>query len=94
MKIYRVEFSDHAFKGLEKLPSHILAKLKTWVTLVERVGLPEMRKRTGFHDEALKGKRFGQRSVRLSRSYRLFYVESLRQLITVVFVKEVSKHEY
>jgi hypothetical protein len=32
-----------------------------------------VRKVPGFHDEPLSGKRFGQRSLRLSKSYRAFY---------------------
>ncbi len=47
----------------------------------------------GLRDEALVGDREGQRSVRLSRGYRAFYV--LRngevQLVSVI---QVNKHEY
>jgi proteic killer suppression protein len=45
-----------------------------------------------YHDEPLKGDRLGQRSIRLSRSYRLIYIES--QELGVVKVVEVNKHEY
>jgi len=38
-------------------------------------GIREMRKCKGFHDEPLKGKLQGQRSVRLNGAYRAIYVE-------------------
>ncbi len=38
------------------------------------IGLSEVRKVPGYHDEPLKGQRKGQRSIRLSRSYRAIYV--------------------
>jgi len=46
-----------------------------WIFQVESIGINEVRKILGYHDEPLKGDRQGQRSVRLSRSYRAFYVE-------------------
>ena len=68
-------------------------KFLGWVELVERDGLEEARKTSGFHDEVLGGKRKGQRSVRLSRSYRAFY-SIKRDEIEFVLVEEVNKHDY
>lgn len=52
----------------------MLDKFAAWVQSVELVGLEEVRKVAGFHDEALKGNRKGQRSIRLNRAYRAIYV--------------------
>jgi proteic killer suppression protein len=54
----------------------------------------EMRKCKGFHDEPLKGKRQGQRSVRLNKAYRAIYVEHETGEVELIEVLEVSKHEY
>lgn len=62
--------------------------------VVERVGLAEVRKLSGYHDEPLKGTRKGQRSIRLNRSYRAIYIEHESGKIQIVEVIEVSKHEY
>lgn len=90
----RVEFTKRAYESLAKLPAHILVKLKTWVAQVELVGLAETRKRTAFHDEPLKGKRVGQRSIRLNKAYRAIYVESHDGMVHILTVIEVNKHEY
>lgn len=75
------------------MPNHIQQKLRGWVELVEEEGLEEARKVKGFHDEPLKGKRLGQRSIRLNRAYRAIYVV-IKEKIEFVSVEEVSKHEY
>lgn len=62
--------------------------------VVERVGLAEVRKLSGYHDEPLKGTRKGQRSIRLNRAYRAIYIEHKDGKIQIVEVIEVSKHEY
>ena len=64
-----------------------------WVTAVELDGLEVVRKAPGYHDEPLKGTRAGQRSIRLSRSYRAIY-EVKRGAVQFVSVEEVSKHDY
>lgn len=46
-----------------------------------------------YHDEPLKGDRYGQRSVRLNRKYRLIYEEIGKEII-IVSVLEVNAHEY
>jgi proteic killer suppression protein len=65
----RVEFRPRAYKSLRTLPGHIVLKLKAWIAGVELLGLREIRKRPGFHDEPLHGDRRGQRSIRLSRRF-------------------------
>jgi len=58
------------------------------------IGLVETRKIKGLHDEPLKGKRLGQRSIRLNYKYRLIYVENSTGKVIHVKVIEVSNHEY
>jgi proteic killer suppression protein len=54
-----------------------------------------VRKVPGYHDEPLTGDRTGQRSIRLSRAYRAFYViERDAVRVEFVHVTEVNKHEY
>lgn len=79
-------------KELANVPSHLRDKAIFWIELVEMVGLREVRKKPGFHDEPLKGKRKGQRSVRLNVDYRLIYRE-LRGEVEILIL-EVTKHEY
>lgn len=45
-------------------------------------------------DELLKGSRHGQRSVRLSRSYRVIYTEDRTGIVNIIEVLEVNKHDY
>jgi toxin HigB-1 len=81
-------------KDLKKIPHYVVIKLQAWARDVELFGLPEIRKVPGYHDEPLKGKRSGQRSIRLSKSYRAIYTTSKSGAITIVSVEEVNKHEY
>lgn len=90
----RVELSKRAMKELRRVPRFIAVKLKAWVDSVETVGLLETRKVPGYHDEPLKGERRGQRSIRLSRSYRAIYTETRQLKISIVTVAEVHKHDY
>ena len=96
--INRVELKSTVKKELRKAPEHIVVNFQTWVALVEEKGLDAIRKVPGFHDEPLKGKRKGQRSIRLSRSWRAIYTiesdENGYQIVKFVLVREVSKHEY
>lgn len=76
------------------VPMYIVIKLMGWVEDVQKRGLPEVRKLPGFHDEPLKGNRRGERSIRLSRSYRAIYIVDENQQKAMVMVLEVNKHEY
>ena len=79
-------------KDLDRVPVAIRVKAIFWIGCVESLGLREVRKRSGYHDEPLKGDRVGQRSIRLSRAYRLIYREEHDHLEVIVL--EVNKHEY
>lgn len=92
--INRVELSKFARKQLKKLPRHIVENLTAWTEDVESRGLEEVRKSPGYHDEPLKGTRQGQRSIRLSRSYRAIYEILSNSFVEFVSIEEVSKHEY
>jgi len=81
-------------KQLERVPDIIVRKFRIWVALVEESGIREVRKCKGFHDEPLKGRRQGQRSVRLNRAYRAIYVEHETGEVELMEVLEVNKHEY
>jgi len=81
-------------KELQLVPVHIAIKLKSWVNLVEESGLQNTRRIPGYHDEALKGVRLGQRSIRLSRSYRAIYFIQEAGNTKKVIVMEVNKHDY
>jgi toxin HigB-1 len=93
-KRYSVQMSRFAEKQLKRLPKFIREAVFIWAQAVEEEGLPMVRKLPGYHDEPLKGKREGERSVRLNRAYRLIYVESEGAVVTLVTVTEVNKHEY
>lgn len=79
-------------RDLIRTSSYLRDKAIFWIELVESLGLREVRKRPGFHDEPLKGHRKGQRSVRLNQAYRLIYRE-IRSEVEVLLI-EVTKHEY
>jgi proteic killer suppression protein len=81
-------------KQLGRIPDVIVRKFRIWVGLVEASGLLAVRKCKGFHDEALKGDRKGQRSVRLNRAYRAIYIERENGELELIEVLEVNKHDY
>ena len=81
-------------KQLDRVPEVIARKFRLWVALVEESGIREVRKHKGFHDEPLKGRRRGQRSVRLNRAYRAIYVEREGGKVELIEVLEVNKHDY
>jgi len=68
--------------------------LAAWVDDVETRGLEEARKVPGYHDELLHGERHGQRSIRLSRSYRAVYVVKSQGAADFLSIEEVSKRDY
>ena len=81
-------------KQLERVPDIIARKFRIWVALVEESGIREVRRCKGFHDEPLKGRLQGQRSVRFNRAYRAIYVEHETGEVELIEVLEVNKHEY
>ncbi len=86
-----IRLTKSASKQLKNTPSHIQRKFEYWMDLIKDVGLIEARKYKGFHDEKLSGKRVGQRSIRLSRSYRIIYLELKPNCYEIM---EITKHEY
>ena len=94
MSITRVEITKWAQKEIRKLPAHIVVKLLEWVQAVNHFSLENVRKISGFHDEPLKGKRLGQRSIRLSRGYRAIYIIKKDNSIEFVSIEEAHKHRY
>jgi proteic killer suppression protein len=88
---HRVVLAPSVGRALPRLPQHIRRKLAAWVAAVEAQGLEEIRRLRGYHDEPLAGPRAGQRSIRLSRSYRAIYSV---QADAVIRVEEVTKHAY
>lgn len=91
--VNRVVIGTRLQRQLVKVPNHIRDALLTWAKRVTEVGLQEVRKISGYHDEPLAGDRLGQRSIRLNKAWRAFYV--LRDDGTVfVEVVEVNHHEY
>jgi toxin HigB-1 len=94
MKINNKVVFDKIKKDLKRLPDHILRKLQKWAEQVEMLGLREIKKVPGYHDEPLIGDRKGQRSIRLSRSYRAIYIKEKDGTIELVIIIEVNKHKY
>lgn len=92
--IYEVIISGTAIKQLQKTPTYIKENLYKWVEQVKLLGLSEVRKIKSYHDEPLKGKRVGQRSIRLNKAYRAIYLIQNNKTIKFAAIKEVSKHDY
>lgn len=90
-KTYKVDL-QRVEKHLGKLPFNIATKLRKWVRSIEKSGLPYTQNIPSYRDKSLSGKRLGQRSIRLNRSYRAFYtVDKYEKIVSVM---EVNKHEY
>ena len=87
-----VEVSAQAQKQLRVAPPQVRNKLLHWVTRVHELGVENVRKVPGFHDEPLKGKRAGQRSIRLNQQWRAIYVRSGDRAMVVII--EVTPHKY
>jgi len=92
--IKNVLISRKAQKQLEKIPRYLWSKLKIWLEDVETKGLVEVIKIPGFHNEQLKGNRTGQCSIRLNKSYRVFYIIREFDKKQYIEIIEVNKHDY
>jgi len=88
----KIIINRKAQKQIKKLPNYVLTKLQRWAEDVEEFGIEEIRKIPGYHDEPLLADRKDQRSIRLSKAYRAFYIEHKNKIIIEVI--EVNKHEY
>lgn len=89
-----VSYSSFAEKQLIKVPKYIKEALLLWALTVEKIGIYDTRKIKSYHDEPLKGERKGQRSIRLSRSYRAIYEQRNELNLTLISIIEVNKHDY
>ena len=89
-----IRITKQAQKDLLLVPRRIHDKLLSWVASVEEQGLEETRKRPGYHDEGLKGKRAGQRSIRLNKDYRAIYTIRNDGTVEFIAIEEVNKHDY
>tara|TARA_B100001248_G_scaffold262722_1_gene261581 strand:- start:19606 stop:19890 length:285 start_codon:yes stop_codon:yes gene_type:complete len=94
MKCNEVLASKKFEKQLKKIPYYIKQAVAVWIASVEEEGIREVRKLKGYHDEPLKGERKGQRSVRLSKAYRLIYEEDESKNLVTITLMEVNKHDY
>ena len=90
----KIKLRKKAISDLEKIPKNIVNKFFSWVFAVEEDGIRMTRKISSLHDEPLKGNRFGQRSVRLNRAYRVIYIELSDGEMEIIDVLEVNKHDY
>jgi len=88
-----VVITKKAYKQLGKVPDYIKDKLEDWAKNVQELGIQEVRKHPAYHDEPLKEKRKGERSIRLSRQWRAIYCEKDNGSIYIE-VLEVTPHEY
>ena len=94
MDIFDVVITKQARQHLIKLPKHVVKKLQAWIDNVGYSGLREVRRVPGYHDEPLKGKRVGERSIRLTKAYRAIYKIAQDGSIEIIMVLEVNKHDY
>ena len=79
-------------KKSNKVPPQVVKKYELWKNLVFRHGPQILKEFSGFHDEALKGDRTGQRSSRLSFQYRVIY--KVDGEVVTVYVLEITPHNY
>jgi toxin HigB-1 len=92
--VMKVKITKEAEKLLPKLPIQVVKKLRLWVRQVELIGIREVRKIKGYHDEPLSGDREGQRSIRLNKAYRAFYIIKESGQVEIAVVFDINKHKY
>ena len=88
-----VVVTKRAEKSLSRVPRHVTVGFLLWKQEVEVHGLETVQKIPGYHDEPLKGKLKGVRSVRLGLGYRAYYRMEHRE-VRILVVEEVNKHDY
>lgn len=81
-----------AMKRLSKLPTEVLKRYEKWKDIVALSGPQGLRAIKGFHDEALRGERLGQRSSRLGGQFRVIYEVDGAEIR--VLVLDVTAHDY
>lgn len=92
MLVTKVTYTKKFEKQLKKVPEYIRQKVRLWVFNIELQGLRKVREGKGYHDEPLLGARWGQRSVRLNKAYRLIY-KTISDEVQIELI-EVHKHDY
>lgn len=85
--IRSVRLSRRAEKDLERVPGHIARNVQEWIDAIAYVGLEEVRRISGYHDEPLQG-------IWLNIAYRAIYRIASDEGLELVYVEKVSKHEY
>ena len=90
--MWRIQEHRDIVKLCRKLPEQVVKKYEVWKSIVFRHGPDKLKEFPGFHDEALKGGRKGERSSRLSLQYRVIY--SVERDIVTVSVLEITPHRY
>ena len=88
-----VKISNPAKKEIAKLTQELRDSFQVWVVSVTELGLAEGSKPAGYNLEKLSGNRKGQRSVRLSKGYRVIFTYSKGE-IHIVTVLDVNNHKY
>ena len=87
-----IYFSKGFEKKVKRLPKIIQEAMVLWIGHVKERGVEQVRRDfKGYRDKVLRGRRQGQRSIRLNRDYRLFYSMNKNGEITIL---EINKHEY
>jgi proteic killer suppression protein len=81
-------------KQLKKVPFEVRIKLQQWVLFIEEKGLFEAQKFPGFRDHSLKGDRKGQKSVYLTKKWRLIYTINSDGEVNLIVIQEVMPHDY
>jgi toxin HigB-1 len=92
--IRAVLLSATAEKDLKACPQQVVRKFVAWVSSVQLVGLETVRKQPGWHDEALRGRWSGYRSIRLNIAYRAIYRITSDDTLELALVETVNKHKY
>ncbi|HSA58446.1 MAG TPA: type II toxin-antitoxin system mRNA interferase toxin, RelE/StbE family [bacterium] len=94
LKKHNIIVSERAERDLLRVPARVQRKLLAWIDVVKAEGLESVRRIFGYHDEPLKGRRFGQRSIRLNKAYRAIYEIEEQGSVRIIEIKEVTKHDY
>lgn len=90
--ISQARITGRARRQLRRAPSHVVDKLLARVEAVENDGLEATRRVPGSHDEPLKGRRRGQRSIQLSHQWRAIYEIDTDLGAQIASVEEVTPH--
>lgn len=90
----KIEIDKKLTKAMKRVPKEILKKLAIWIKDVKSLGIEEVRKIPGWHDEPLEGKKKERRSIRLNKKWRAEYVEETDAEGKTILILEVHPHDY